>query len=281
MTTARSVSFPVRVQNERRWLSDISWRQVDTWSVICDKGCQFKSQLWNSLMTLIGTMHQNYSISSRMVECLHCQLKAALKAQLNPDTWMDTLPLIFLGIRTALKPDLNSSAAEMTYGTTLRLPGEFFQSSPTNSMPDPSQFLNQLRTHFWAIKPTSPPLPNSHSSVPHTLSTTTHVFVCHDAVTKPLQPPYDGPYPVIKRTNKHLTVNIKGKNDTISVDHLKPAHIYCERSTHPQHSDNIPSQSSTTPLTSPPLHSHLLTTHARTTRSGRHVHFPSYLSRNV
>ena len=101
------------------------------------------------------------------------------------------------------------------------------------------------------------------------------------AVTKPLQSPYDGPYPAIKRTNKHFTVNIKGKNDTISVDLLKPAHIYCERSTHPQHSDNIPSQSSTTPLTSPPLHSHLLTTHARTTRSGSHVHFPSYLSRNV
>ena len=39
---------------------------------------------------------------------------------------MESLPLILLGIRTALKEDINSTTAEMIYGTTLRLPGQFF-----------------------------------------------------------------------------------------------------------------------------------------------------------
>ena len=61
-----------------------------------------------------------------MVERFHRQLKAALKAQPNPDAWIETLPLILLGIHTALKEDLKATTAEMVYGTTLRLPGEFF-----------------------------------------------------------------------------------------------------------------------------------------------------------
>ena len=35
-----------------------------------------------------------------------------------------------------------------------------------------------------------------------------HVFVCHDAVCKPLQAPYDGSYRVINRTKKHFTLDI-------------------------------------------------------------------------
>ena len=63
------------------------------------------------------------------------------------------------------------------------------------------------------------------------LATCTHVFVCHDAVRKPLQPPpppppppYDGPYKVLDHSRKHFVIEIKGKRDTISLDHLKPKH---------------------------------------------------------
>ncbi len=58
-----------------------------------------------------------------MVERFHRQLKAA---QPQPTAWMDTLPLILLGIRTALKEDISATTAEMVYGTTLCLPGENF-----------------------------------------------------------------------------------------------------------------------------------------------------------
>ncbi len=55
-----------------------------------------------------------------MVERFHRQLrqlKAALNAQPQPTAWMDTLPLILplilLGIRTALKEDISATTAEM------------------------------------------------------------------------------------------------------------------------------------------------------------------------
>ena len=38
-----------------------------------------------------------------------------------------TLPAVLLGAHFAVKESLSRSAAEMIYGTTLRLPGEFTQ----------------------------------------------------------------------------------------------------------------------------------------------------------
>ena len=44
-------------------------------------------------------------------------MKAALKAKLESDpNWIDVLPVVMLGIRAAVKQDLNFSAAEMVFG---------------------------------------------------------------------------------------------------------------------------------------------------------------------
>ncbi|GFY16287.1 hypothetical protein TNCV_2349321 [Trichonephila clavipes] len=39
----------------------------------------------------------------------------------------------------------------------------------------------------------------------------THMFVRRDSVRRPLQVPYDGPCPVIKRSDKFYKVSIHGK----------------------------------------------------------------------
>ena len=138
---------------------------------------------------------------------------------------MDTLPFVLLGILTTLKEDTSSTAAEMVYGTTLRLPGKFFTPSQTSSLPDPSDYVANLRTHMQTIRPPPPCPTQRNSNIIDGLSTATHVFIRHDAVRKPLQPRYDGPYRVIKRTDKHFTININGCNDTVSIDCLKPTHL--------------------------------------------------------
>ena len=97
----------------------------------------------------------------------------ALKAQPQPPLWMDALPLVLLGIRTALKEDIASSAAEMVYGSTLRLPGEFFTPSQTNSLPDPSDYVSNLRTHMHNIRPSSPHPTQQNSNIIDGLSTAT------------------------------------------------------------------------------------------------------------
>ena len=53
----------------------------------------------------------------------------------------------------------------------------------------------------------------------------THVFVRHDAIRKPLQPPYDDPYRVLKRADKRYTLDIAGRPEAVSLDCLKPAYL--------------------------------------------------------
>ena len=47
---------------------------------------------------------------------------------------MDSLPMVLLGIRTALKNDIHRSAAELVYGTSLCLLGKFFDSTKSNDI---------------------------------------------------------------------------------------------------------------------------------------------------
>ena len=54
------------------------------------------------------------------------------------------------------------------------------------------------------------------------------IFIHHDAVRKPLQAPYDGPYRVISRTKKQITIEINGQHEVVSLDHLKPAYLDTE-----------------------------------------------------
>lgn len=50
-------------------------------------------------------------------------------------------------------------------------------------------------------------------------------FCLHDAVRKPLQPPYDSLYKVLQRAEKHVTLEIKGHREDVSLDILRPAYL--------------------------------------------------------
>ena len=82
-------------------------------------------------MKLLGTKRipttAYHPIANGLVERFHHQLKSALKAKpmANIYYWADHQPMVLLGIRTALKEDLHCTAAELVYGTALRLPAEF------------------------------------------------------------------------------------------------------------------------------------------------------------
>ena len=129
-------------------------------------------------MTLLGIKHSRTTAyhpqANSMVEHFHCQMKAALKAQPNPDAWMTSLPLILLGIRTSFKQDLNATTAEMVYGSTLLLPGEFFTPAPATSLSDPYAFLTTLKTQFQNNKLIPPRVSINSAYIPQHLSTATH-----------------------------------------------------------------------------------------------------------
>ena len=70
-------------------------------------------------MTLIGSKRSRttsyHPRSNGMVQSFHCQLKAALKARPNPSLWMDALPLVLMGIRTAFKEDIYLQQLQRLY----------------------------------------------------------------------------------------------------------------------------------------------------------------------
>ena len=52
-------------------------------------------------------------------------LKTGLKACLAGSNLVDDLPIVLLGICATLKDNLSCTSAEMVYGTTILLPGDF------------------------------------------------------------------------------------------------------------------------------------------------------------
>lgn len=101
---------------------------------------------------------------------------------------------------TCFKEDLKASAAELVYGTTLRVPGEFFT---TEEAPvQPQIFVEKFREYMRKLRPTPTAHHNKKSIFAHKdLYTCSHVFLHDDAFRKPLEPPYLGPFHVTKRIN--------------------------------------------------------------------------------
>ncbi|BHF65440.1 hypothetical protein SprV_0200845000 [Sparganum proliferum] len=223
-----------------------------------DRGSQFQSSLFREFTRLLGCAHITttafHPASNGLVERLHRQLKFALMSQTESATWSVNLPLVLLGMRSSVKEDIQCTAAEIVYGTPLRLPGEFVQPSTTNTNIT-STFVQQLKQRMAQLCPTPTRLTSKHVFVHEDLKFAPFVFVRYDAVRKPICPPYDGPYKVVQRKDKFYVLQKVDKNDTVSIDRLKPAYLECLPSTsapsipllcpHPIH-----------PLRSPTLHHH-------------------------
>ncbi|BHF77770.1 hypothetical protein SprV_0602088000 [Sparganum proliferum] len=255
-----------------------------------DRGSQFQSSLFREFTRLLGCAHITttayHPASNGLVERLHRQLKSALMSQTESATWSVNLPLVLFGIRSSVKEDIQCTAAELVYGTPLRLPGEFVQPSTTNTNIT-STFVQQLKQRMAQLRPTPTRLTSKHVFVHEDLKSAPFVFVRHDAVRKPLCPPYDGSYKVVQRKDKVYVLQKADKTDTVSIDRLKPAYLECLPSTSaPSTPPTMFSPDTPTPVTYPPSpHLTILPTQpdppptppSISSRSGGHILFPAKL----
>lgn len=190
-----------------------------------DRGPAFISHLWTALGQLVGTqIHRTTAYNpaaNGMVERTHRSLKAALMARCAGPDWKAQLPWVLLGLRTMPKEGLNLSSAEMVFGETIAVPGEFF---PPTSDPKDIDIAN-LRRIVGKYRPCVQTHNNSkEANLPMILQLCRHVFVRNDAHRSPLMPPYRGPYSVQDRKPKAFQLNINGRLDWVSIDRLKPAY---------------------------------------------------------
>ncbi|GBM75283.1 hypothetical protein AVEN_214603-2 [Araneus ventricosus] len=124
-----------------------------------------------------------------------------LKAH-NNLSWIDTLPTVLLGLRTAIQEDNNYSIAQIVYGERLRLPGEF--SSEPSIRTALEGFANNLQKQMETVGPrTTRRNSRRHIFVHKDLENCSHVFQRIDRVKKQLESPYEGPFPVIERQDKY------------------------------------------------------------------------------
>ena len=198
--------------------------------ITSDRGAQFTSSLWTALSTLLGVqLHRTTAYhpqANGIVEHFHRQLKAALRARLTGPAWMDELPLVLLGLRSAPKEDLGCAPSELVYGTTIRLPGELFHATTSAVGPEVSDLLARLCATMAGLRPKEASHHRQHTAhMPVDLQHCTFVFVRHDAHRTPLRCTYDGPFRVLERATKFFTLDVNGRRDTISVDRLKPAFL--------------------------------------------------------
>jgi hypothetical protein len=151
-----------------------------------------------------------------MVERAHRQLKDALRARLACTDWHLHLPWVLLGLRAAPKEDSGVSAAELVFGTTLALPGQFLATSE----PPIAEILQQLR--MAQPLPTRPLPPSSAASPPPALLKADLVYVRRGAAAGPLASQYVGPYHVLDRSPKFFKLRIGDREEAVSIDRLKP-----------------------------------------------------------
>ena len=181
-----------------------------------DQGPQFSSQLWSSISRLLDTqLHHTTAYhpqSNGLVERFHRHLKSALRARLTSPNWMQELPWVLLGIRTAPKDDLGCSSAQIVYRAPLTVPGDFVPSC-VHTHSDVPLHLHLLRDQVRGLVP----VPTSQhgavsTSVPHNLQQAEYVFIHCDAHSTPLQRPYEGPFKVMRPGPKTFIVDIGGEH---------------------------------------------------------------------
>jgi hypothetical protein len=192
--------------------------------ITSDRGTQFTAGVWTDFCKRLGIKHHlttaYHPQANGLVERFHRQLKEALRARAAGDKWMDSLPWVLLGLRSAPKEDSGLSSAELVYGAPLSLPGEFL-GSPDMSV---ETLVDRARTGLPSFEPpaTRPCHPEAGKNLPAALASASHVYVLRGGSLPPLAPRYSGPFVVLERSAKTFRLAVGNREEVVSVDRLKP-----------------------------------------------------------
>ncbi|XP_037931690.1 uncharacterized protein LOC119666484 [Teleopsis dalmanni] len=127
--------------------------------------------------------------SNGLIERWHRTFKAALKCH-KKKNWVEALPLVLLGLRCKILQNENVSIAKMVYGSTIKLPGDLFETH--SKIPPTTEWMHNVRNNMNNLQPAVTTHNSNQKEFIHS-ELNKCSFVRCDAVKKPQQNPYNGP----------------------------------------------------------------------------------------
>ncbi len=162
--------------------------------ITTNQGRQFETDLFQKLTAKIGCKRVQLTAkigckrvrttsyhrqSNGKIERWYRSLKAAIRAYGNNERWTEILPLILLELRSAGSTDTGVAPAQLTYGTQLRLPGDFFAED--EHINDARDFVDRLANALQAFASQTRKRGSSPIYVPATLDKCSHTFLRAEA----------------------------------------------------------------------------------------------------
>ncbi|GFO11315.1 Gag-Pol polyprotein [Plakobranchus ocellatus] len=134
--------------------------------------------------------------------------------------------MVLLGIRSSWRVDPGCFPAELVYGSTLRIPGEFLQPCDARTFEPDLPFLKCLQQTMRSLQPPALKFHEYHPVyIPSSLASVDFVYVRRNSHKHPLHRPYDGSYHVLNKNDKYFTVEVKGRPEKITLARLKAAFV--------------------------------------------------------
>ena len=123
--------------------------------------------------------------------------------------------------------DENFSSAELIFGQTLRLPGQFFNDYEISLTQ--SEYRKQLIAFMARLRPSPTRFSRNHKAhLEEKLLICTHVFVRYESPSNKLEPSYNGPYAVLEKGPKFFHELNHGRIDNLSMDRITAANLLLE-----------------------------------------------------
>jgi Integrase core domain/Integrase zinc binding domain len=193
--------------------------------ITSDRGVQFVSEVWQHICSRLNIKHKlttaYHPQANGMLESFHRQLKDALRSRQANMDWESHLPWAMLGLRAAPKDDSGVLAAELTFGATLRLPGELVGAPAAAT----EVLAAELRSDCSSFMPL-PLRARSYAEVagkqPGGLQAATLVYIRRGGVQSAMAVKYDGPYAVLEKQEKYFVLQVGDRTEKVTVDRLKP-----------------------------------------------------------
>lgn len=197
--------------------------------ILTDNGPEFSGRVWHALKELLGheVVHsspyhpQGNGIVERLNRTCLNLLRASLVNSATSD-WPALLPSVMLSLNAMPHEPHGYSAAEVLFGTPLRLPPDPPSALPIGPL-TPSDYVEQLKKTLTDVRRAIPtPTPPPPKVNPFRLKELILVVTQPHERTHKLAPRWAGPYPVVGVRNPYqVEYSVKGVVHRIHISQAK------------------------------------------------------------